>query len=336
MKKCPLVSIIIPCYNHEMFLDDCIISILQQDYENIEILICDDCSTDSSYLKIKKYEEELRKRFKRVIILKNNINQGVTKNINRMLAKAEGDLIKILASDDLMVKTAISKFVDFLEKSAEIDVVVANGVRITEEQHYPHFDVGSRIYDSIPDFVSPDLFSRIYALNYIFAPGVMIRKNIYDRYGVYDERISIEDLEFWLRILKTGEVKIGYLNDTLIYYRTNANSITSQMSNAGLEKRRLRFHKAEIQILDKYGTLVSSKLYAETKIKRILVEKFFAINHNLKELEKNVDNEFYKFSLWQFIPLRKIIYYFLKFAEADIKKMFVVLKAIFKGRRGLE
>ena len=56
----PLVSLLIPCYNHELFLDDCLESIIAQDYANIELLICDDCSPDNSYTKILSYEQRLK------------------------------------------------------------------------------------------------------------------------------------------------------------------------------------------------------------------------------------------------------------------------------------
>lgn len=335
MEKQPLVSIIIPCYNHEKFLDDCITSILRQDYENIEVLICDDYSIDGSFEKIKLYEDRMQRRFKRVVIMQNDINQGVTKNLNKMLLKAKGEFIKIIASDDLMAETAISKFVSFLIEFPQIDMVIANGARITEEQHYPNVDYGAPIYGDVPDVTSSGLFSRIFILNEIFAPGVMIRKSVYDRYGFYDEEIAIEDFEFWLRILKDEKIKVGYLDDILVFYRINSNSMTAQTNNPGLEKRRIRFHTAEIQILDKYGQFVSPSTYAETKIKRILAEKFFAINHGLRELENIVDKEFRSYHLWKYLSAKKAIYNYCKFIEANFKKWLIVMKVI-DGNKGDE
>ena len=65
MSEQPLVSILMPCYNHENFLPDCLDSILGQTYENIELLICDDCSPDGSWTVIESYEARLRQRFAR-------------------------------------------------------------------------------------------------------------------------------------------------------------------------------------------------------------------------------------------------------------------------------
>ena len=149
MIKQPLVSIIIPCYNHEAFLDDCLGSILAQTYPNIELLICDDCSPDNSYEKIMSYREELEKRFNNVIILKNEINCGVTKNVNRMLKLAKGEFVKTLASDDCMAPDAISEMVHFLIENSQIDVVVSNGIKVSEEQRYPDFS-GDVIYNALP------------------------------------------------------------------------------------------------------------------------------------------------------------------------------------------
>ena len=113
MSKQPFVSIIIPCYNHEDFLDDCLASILNQTYQNIEILICDDCSPDNSYEKILSYKEKLENKFNNVVILKNEVNCGVTKNVNRMLKLAKGEFVKTIASDDSMAPNAISEMSGF-------------------------------------------------------------------------------------------------------------------------------------------------------------------------------------------------------------------------------
>lgn len=321
MNNQPLVSVIIPCYNHEKFLDDCLTGILLQDYDNIELLICDDNSTDDSFAKIKSYEQRLIKRFSYINISRNEINQGVTKNINRMLACSNGEFVKIIASDDVMREDAIRKMVQFFINHPKADVVVVNGAKITEHQHYPNYMPGEKIYKDAPDFSPEDLFERTYKLNNIFAPGVMVRKQVYNKFGYYDEEIAIEDLEFWLRILKDRNTILAYLDEILIYYRISQNSMTSLADNSGLERRRIKFHRAELQILDKYGKNVDEKLYAETKLFRILNEKGIAVNNRLPELEKLVDKECHSFNLWKNISFKTRIYYYYVLFRYKVKKI---------------
>lgn len=323
MKKQPLVSVIVPCYNHEMFLDDCLMGIMNQNYQNIELFICDDNSSDNSFAKIKSYEGKLKERFCNVVIQKNEKNLGVTKNINRMLEDATGEYIKLIASDDVMAEDAIYKMAQFMEENPKVDVIVANGVKITEQQHYPNYESKDKIYSEQSDFSKEGLFERTYIHNDIFAPGVMMRKRVYEKYGNYDESVAIEDLEFWLRILKDEQTIFAYLDDILIYYRINQNSMTSLFGNKGLEQRRKRFHKAEIQILDKYGKCVDSRIYAETKMYRILCEKGIAVSNGLIELEEFVKKEYREFDLWNCISMKKRIFFHYVSLRYSIKKIIV-------------
>ena len=295
----PLVSLLIPCYNHEAFLADCLDSLLQQTYENIELLICDDCSPDGSFQVILGYEERLRQRFPRVEILRNSVNQGVTKNINRMLAMAKGAFVKTLASDDALAPDAIGEFVRFFAEHPQVDVAVANGRIVEECQHYPYFESADKIYPNTPDFSREGFFLRVARCNPISAPAAMVRMAVYERFGFYDESVKVEDFEFWLRILKDGAVSFGFLDKELLYYRRNGGSMTSTVNNAGLEKRRQVFHNAVMQSLYKYREYFPKGMFAAVAMPLILDELSFAVDKKMHNWEKALRQE------WKAFPARK-------------------------------
>ena len=303
----PLISVLIPCYNHEAFLDDCLGSIVDQTYANIELLICDDCSPDGSYAKILSWEETLRNRFSRVEILRNDVNCGVTKNINRMLNLAQGEYIKILASDDAVAPSALECMVEYLVAHPEIHVAVANGVKVSESERYPDFTPIEAIYSEAPDF-SPDGFcERVAACNPISAPAAMVRKTVYEQYGFYDEQVKVEDYEFWLRILKDGNVRFGFLDKKLLFYRLNGNSMTSLTGNEGLARRRKLIHSSELGTLAKYREALSAVSYAEIVTDRFLSEYWLAVEYRLKDWKKELDGAWRTFSEKKDLPWKRRI-----------------------------
>jgi len=326
MQNKGVVSIIVPCYNHEKFLDDCLLGILEQDYKDIEVLICDDCSPDASFQLIKTYEERLKDRFFRVEILKNEVNCGVTKNINRMLAMANGEYIKIIASDDVLVPNAISRMVMCMEAHPSTGIVISNGVRISEEEHHGAYGQGERIYTLPLDLTADDILNKTYAHNDIFAPGAFIRKSVFDEVGFYDEEIAIEDLEFWLRVMTKSKVQFVFLDEDLILYRVNSDSMTSMSANQRLEGRRIRFHQAEVAILKKYKDAVPKALYANTLWERIMAEKGLAIHFRLKELETLANTEMKEFDGWKYLSLNTKVKYRLKNTKWFLKKVYYCFK----------
>jgi alpha-1,3-rhamnosyltransferase len=307
MSDKPLVSILIPCYNHENFLDDCLSSILAQTYDNIELLICDDCSPDRSFEKITDYEQRLKKRFSRVVIMRNDVNQGVTKNINRMLKLAQGVFVKTIASDDAMAPTAIAQMTQYLIAHPQIDVVVSNGIKVSESEQYPNFTPIEKIYSAAPDFRSDGFFARVAACNPISAPAAMVRMSVYDKYGYYDEQVKVEDYEFWLRILKDGCVQFGFLDENLLYYRLNANSMTSLTGNAGLARRRKLIHESEMDTLAKYRDCLAPSDYAIIATQRMMSERWLAVEYQLIDWEKELADRWHKFSDKKYLPLKNRI-----------------------------
>ncbi len=320
MSKQPLVSIIVPCYNHEDFLDDCLGSILAQTYPNIELLICDDCSPDNSYEKILSYKEELEKRFDNVVIIKNDVNCGVTKNVNRLLKLANGEFVKTIASDDCLAPDAISEMSDFLLKNPQVDVVVSNGITVSEEQHYPDFS-GDAIYTDSPDFSEDNFFTRVARCNEISAPAAMIRMSVYKKFGMYDENVKVEDFEFWLRVLKQNETKFAFLDKNLIFYRINQNSMSSLASNANLARRRRIIHSSEIDSLNKYSEFFNKNTFVDIILSRTLTERGFAIVNHLFDYEKELTEEINRFFSANKLPLKIAIKYRLIYIKQSIRKL---------------
>ena len=99
----PLVSIITPIYNSENFLEETVVSILNQSYSNWELLLIDDCSTDNTLALANKYSN----KFSNIIVLKNQTNSGAAVSRNKGITAASGDFIAFLDADDLFLPNAL-------------------------------------------------------------------------------------------------------------------------------------------------------------------------------------------------------------------------------------
>ncbi|MEX3718054.1 glycosyltransferase family 2 protein [Acinetobacter baumannii] len=122
MNKQPLVSIVIPCYNHANFVQDCIQSVIAQTYQNIELIIIDDGSKDGSVEKIQEFIGECEKRFVR-FEFRNRPNKGLSATLNEALEWCQGEYFSAIASDDMMLNDKIEIQIDFLKNSIDSTIV---------------------------------------------------------------------------------------------------------------------------------------------------------------------------------------------------------------------
>lgn len=257
-----MVSILIPCYNHEKFVSDCLDSILDQTYGKFEVIICDDCSSDRTVEVVKEQATRFVEKGIHFLLMESRQNQGITKNINRMLEEASGEFIKIIASDDMLTGTYLSEMVSLLEENLSWKMVFSNGYKVKEETVYPVQEkyILESIMDAIPDCTN-NLFERIYTLNFIPAPTLLIRRSILEEVGGYDEDIGIEDWEMLLRVLQRYPEGIGACESKLVYYRVNGNSISSTVSNTGVWKRIRFMYTNSVAVIRKYKKQVPGRLY---------------------------------------------------------------------------
>ena len=245
----PLVSIIIPCYNHEKYIEECFKSLLDQTYQNIELLIIDDCSQDGSVKVIENWIERLKTRFINVFFIKHSVNLGVVKSVNQVIPVCKGKYIKLLASDDMLFPGAVWDLVSYLEANAGCGMVYSNHVVCTVDEKY---DVGNLKKKSViksPE-ITPNMTQALYENDFIIAPTVLIRKEVYDKIGLHDENLSMEDWEFWIRV--SLYFQIGYLHRTTAAYRVVSGSLSRFTNDETGMKRLKSMIRNEFKVLDKY------------------------------------------------------------------------------------
>jgi teichuronic acid biosynthesis glycosyltransferase TuaG len=209
MNKDPLISVIVPLYNYEKYIPDCIRSILNQTYVNFEIIVSDDCSTDKSYATAKAFE----KIDSRVKVIKLDKNSGYSRAKNEGIIISKGKYIVTLDADDMMTKKSLEKRLKAIVKH-NVDFVYANAFlvkgKITLKECYKNN--AHRITKSL------DLYN-------IHAQSVMMNREVHVKYGLYDEGLrSRSDREMWWRLFgKTSKddkkVSSYYLDKNVAYYR---------------------------------------------------------------------------------------------------------------------
>ncbi len=257
-KENPLVTVMVSCYNHEDFIDDCMESLCRQTYPRIEVLITDDSSSDSSYSRLKSWEKKLQQRFERVTIKRNEVNRGLVRNLNSMIRDAKGEYIKDLASDDFLPENAIGDLVTFA-LSSDADVVFSNSYIVDEDDRLDslHTPLATYYRPGHPPRHGRNLTSALCAHNHICAPAALVPKRTYLRYGLYKENLSFEDAEFWLRVSVTGSIE--YLDRITSYYRIRKQSFCHFTSDEEDFRREINFYRERVSIQELYSRFCTKK-----------------------------------------------------------------------------
>lgn len=221
----PLVSIVIPCYNHDKFVQQCIQSIIDQTYQNIELIIIDDGSKDNSVGKIQELVPLCEKRFIR-FEFRYRPNKGLSATLNEALDWCQGEFYCAIASDDMMLSHKISKQLDLMQ--TDKDYVASFG----SYQIVDGYGKKGHIFEQKDMEFNFDLL--MYTDLYLPAPTQMIRTEALKQVGGYKDGIVIEDWYMWLKLLELPNSKIVYRNDLYAYYRVHGNNTFSNPYKMGL------------------------------------------------------------------------------------------------------
>lgn len=270
----PLVSVIIPAYNHERFVQDTIRSIMMQTYQNIELLVVDDGSKDSTWQKIQELQAECERRFVRVHF-ETKENEGTCKTLNKLLSLSEGKYVYVIASDDVAKSTAVEKEVYFLESHDDYALVVGDdefidddGNQIGWDEYQNATSLDKAVYKSFASYLqmikkmnfNTDYFgtyASLYFGNYI-PNGYMIRKSIFDKIGYFTPDAPLED--YWMMLQISKYAKMKYIDEILFSYRWHSNNTVKERDYLiNITKKTLEYEANLIKKMDFSDTLSNVK-----------------------------------------------------------------------------
>jgi len=217
----PLVSLLVLAYRNSHLMGDVLNSILEQDYENIELILSDDASGDFDPRKISHHvESNNRGNIKRLLINVNHENMGTVKHANKVLGLSSGQYLKFIAADDALYnQETISAFVDFFQRTDAL--VVASQCLIYDESLTKPLGLClSKEQTQLIQKLKPqELFLALIQNHLIHALGVGFSRRFFEKYGAFDEHYHIdEDRPMWLRISRLG-CPIHYMDRITTKYR---------------------------------------------------------------------------------------------------------------------
>lgn len=291
----PLVSILIPVYQREKYIEEAIKSALQQTYKNIEIIIVDNASTDATWSICSKYAKE----YDNIKAFHNESNIGPVNNWKKCLGYSNGHFAKILWSDDLMHPEFIEQALSLFTEDVGLvysSVIIGEEFKENDNIHYRYGNTGK--YSS-KRFIT-DL---IYNNNTPVSPGCAILRlqDLKSNLGVkisspafydFDEHGAGPDLLLFLLTAKDYE-KIAFIDQPFVFFREHKNSISIAMKRLDLFDR---YQQTRIWFADKYLTpVIRKKLLNDTWKNRIIItRKFLSKKHIINTYGSNTELSYVK------------------------------------------
>ncbi len=241
----PLISVIIPAYNHEKFVEEAVRSVIRQTWPNLELLVIDDGSCDGTWDVLQKLRPECESRFERVFFDRQE-NSGTCVTLNRLLSGAHGTYLFIIASDDVLADAeAIELEAEFLETHPDYVLAVGNNDMIDENANRIAWDrhrniVSCEAKDAYTDYVSsilrldqtffhPEVFGTYESLlvrNYM-PNGYLIRRSALPDGDLFTKKAPVEDWYLMLWLARAGKMK--YLDKILYRYRWHSGNTVKKI-----------------------------------------------------------------------------------------------------------
>ena len=247
----PLVTVCIPVYNGHAFLDRCLQAIVKQTYDNLDILVVDNQSTDDSAALLAGWAG----RDPRIRVVTNDANIGLVPNRNRCIELARGEWIKFMDVDDVLAPTAIERLLEAAGGQHRMAICrrlffyegVDETQRALMEREVRRYEVRELLPGRT--YIKPEevamLALEYRGRNFIGEPtAVMMHRSVFDEFGAFNEDlVQIPDLEYWLRVgLHTG---IAYVDEPLSCFSIH----NGAASAANLALRNFRADRVDQLIL---------------------------------------------------------------------------------------
>jgi len=270
----PLVSVLIPLYNHEQFIEQALESVLSDSYPNKELIVIDDGSKDGSFQRASRWREEHGHCFQGRFELHTRENRGISATLNELFALSRGAYIAYLSSDDYLLPGGIAARLEYLERNPQRMLVVGDYLTVGYDGKVIN---ACGIEEFFRGNKSRLLNERLLSYEIIFnwclaGPVYMGRRELYERIGGYNESMAVEDWDFCLRLLP--KEWLGFVDHCVAGYRLRPDETTREIT----VQQHIRYNEAMLQTvtnsLPNFTGLRRAFLYAMKLVYYGVLERF--------------------------------------------------------------
>jgi alpha-1,3-rhamnosyltransferase len=231
-----LVTVVVPCYNHEQYIERAISSVFCQTYDNFELVVIDDGSIDGSVAKLKKLQDQYN------FVLITQENKGVCKTLNRAIREfSHGAYIAVLASDDFWHQDKLKLQMKALHQHRDAHFCFSQAIEFADENNptkgrrFPRKCLSGRV------------LNKVFLRQHVPAGTMMFSRNLFDRLNGFDETLKEEDWDFVIRSAAITE--FCSVDEPLLFYRSHA-------ANTMKTRARSKIFHEKVKILSKNMDLV--------------------------------------------------------------------------------
>lgn len=287
MNKSSFITIGIPFYNSEDYLEEAICSVLAQSHKNWELLLVDDGSTDNSLSIAKKYKAY----DSRIKVIGDGTNKKLPYRLNQIIKESKSEFIARMDADDLMSPYRLEKQISYLYDNSNIDLVSTGILSLKNDLSLVGYRIPPNKVITIDD--------AIIGTTGIIHASILARKAWYERNNYNETMLLAEDYDLWIRAFLNNDLKVGFIEKPLYYYRED--------QSIKLEKL-LKAYNTQIEIIKsippKHLSLFNKLKYiSKIKAKKVVAKKLFFFNlegllhkrrvqiQSIDSLQKNLTNE---------------------------------------------
>lgn len=329
------VSVIIPTYNRAKFISSAVESIINQKYNNLEIIIVDDSSTDNT----RSVVASLKEKYSNIVYCHNERSKGPSGARNTGILKSTGDYLSFLDSDDTWLDRNLANGLKVLNKYPEIDVLFGNSSVVdfgSGKHQYDFFDQKKILHTLKHKRLSSDLkvlhdnlFVALINENFFALVSSIIRRSTCNNV-LLDESIMLsEDRDFAIKLYKQANATFAFRKDPVcIAYRHDANTNNPKDLN-DLQQ----VAKAHLYLFTKYLRIYNLSTNEKRILTRLIAKKLsnlsylYGKNKEYKNALSSMLRSFkYSLTLTQFKDLMKVLTTFFLVIKVDISKLSIAGK----------
>lgn len=221
MNNNPLVSVFIVTYNSSEYIVDALESVKAQTYRNIELIVSDDKSSDDTVAIVKDWFAINQDRFVRVKLVETSVNTGTAGNYNRAVAVCQGEWLKMLDGDDMLLPNCVEDNLIYVSENKEAKVVFSNCSHLIHTKNGKTVIKEKMCSPKLIPFSKMDTIAQLKKLlvgNILLSSTAFISSDVLKRFRYDEQYFTLEDYPMWLKISYNG-IKIHYFDKSTAVYR---------------------------------------------------------------------------------------------------------------------